>query len=237
MAWIESHQNLREHPKVFDLMGIMGWDIDTTLGKLFRFWWWCVDYAEDGDLRKHNSVRIGMSVGVNGGKEEFFVEAMKKSGWIDVEPYFRVHDWWDYFGRFLQVKYKNFPHKWQEIRDLYISIPNNLPNNIPNGSSKTHNLTNLTNITNQPKKEVFDFEKIWLLYPPKNRVGKKEAVRHFEASVKSAKDYEDIQISIKNYLLTDPVRKGFVKNASTFFNNWRDFVSITPPDEVDKWRK
>ncbi len=87
------------------------------------------------------------------------------------------------------------------------------------------------------EKEVFDFEKIWLLYPPKNRVGKKEAVRHFEASVKSAKDYEDIQISIKNYLLTDPVRKGFVKNASTFFNNWRDFVSITPPDEVDKWRK
>ena len=87
------------------------------------------------------------------------------------------------------------------------------------------------------EKEVFDFEFVWSLYPPKNRVGKKEAIRHFEASVKTPQDFEDIQTALKNYLLTEPVKKGYVKNGATFFNNWSDYLTITPMDEVDKWRK
>jgi hypothetical protein len=51
LAWIESHQTLEKHPKTLDLMNATGWDLDTCLGKLHRFWYWCVDYAEDGDLR------------------------------------------------------------------------------------------------------------------------------------------------------------------------------------------
>ena len=89
----------------------------------------------------------------------------------------------------------------------------------------------------EEEREGFAFDVIWTMYPQKSRVGKKAAVRHFEASVKTDQDFEDIQTAVKNYLLTEPVKKGFVKNGATFFNNWRDYLTITPMDEVDKWRK
>ena len=119
MAWIESHQAIERHPKTIELMTRMGWDLDTTVGKLHRLWWWCVDYAEDGDLRKHNDARIGAAVGLNGEASKRFIEAMVASGWIDRKPYFRVHDWWDHIGLFLQSKYKRYPDKWKRVRGLY----------------------------------------------------------------------------------------------------------------------
>jgi len=101
-------------------MSLTGWDLDTCLGKLHRFWWWCVDYAEDGDLRRHNDDRLGLAVGVLPGEESRrFVEAMVAARWLDRDPYFRVHDWWNYIGKFLQSKYKRDPAKWQSVKDLY----------------------------------------------------------------------------------------------------------------------
>lgn len=119
MAWIESHQAIERHPKTIELLTRMGWDLDTTVGKLHRLWWWCVDYAEDGDLRKHNDARIGAAVGLNGEASKRFIEAMVASGWVDRKPYFRIHDWWDHIGLFLQSKYKRYPDKWKRVRGLY----------------------------------------------------------------------------------------------------------------------
>lgn len=149
MAWIESHQTLEKHPKVFDLMHLMGWDVDQTIGKLHRFWWWCVDYAEDGDLQKHNDARIAAAVGLNGEQGKIFVENMVKSCWIDRDPYFRVHEWWNYFGRFLQVKYKHNPNEWRKIRKLYKNGSYNRTPNLtkPNLTKPNQTKPNLTVIT------------------------------------------------------------------------------------------
>lgn len=137
MAWIKSHQELERHPKTLDLMSAMGWDIDTTIGKLHRFWWWCVDYAPDGDLRKHNDARIGGSVGLNGEDAAKFTKVMVESCWIDRDPYFRVHDWWDHAGSFLQVKFKHTPNLWREIQALYevVNGCNNSSNNCSNNTT------------------------------------------------------------------------------------------------------
>jgi hypothetical protein len=133
MAWIESHQQLEKHPKVIDLMCAMGWSLNETLGALHRFWWWCVDYAEDGDLRKHNDARIALAVGLNVDSGKHFVESMVQSCWIDRDPYFRVHDWWQYIGLFLQIKYKHNPSSWKRIRSKYKNGSNNRSkNSIPN---------------------------------------------------------------------------------------------------------
>lgn len=131
MAWIETHQALRDHPKVSDLAALMNWERYATIGRLLTFWWWCVDYAEDGDLRRHNDVRIGAAVGLNDvdarqndenpTNSTKFVSAMIKAGFIDKKPYRRVHDWWDYIGNYLQSKYKRTPEKWQKVRSLYLS--------------------------------------------------------------------------------------------------------------------
>jgi len=57
----------------------------------------------------------------------------------------------------------------------------------------------------------FDFMAIWQKYP--NRDGKKDAQRHFVASVKTEKDWQDINTALDNYLKSDKVQKGFIKNG------------------------
>lgn len=69
----------------------------------------------------------------------------------------------------------------------------------------------------------FNFEDIWSLYP--RRVGKKHALRHFKASVKNEKDLDDIRTALNNYLASERVYNGFIKNGDTWFNNWRDWVN------------
>lgn len=151
MAWIESHQELLDHPKVLGLASDMGWDRDLTIGRLHRFWWWCLDYATTGDLRRYNDAQIAMGAGVDASEGRQFVEAMKRSCWVDSEPYFRVHDWWDYAGKFLQVKWRNYPLRWKSVRASYACVDAEAVTEInegnPKGVSKTVSNTSLPNLT------------------------------------------------------------------------------------------
>ncbi|GAG62823.1 unnamed protein product, partial [marine sediment metagenome] len=54
MAWIESHQLLKDHPKVLALMKRTGKNKAEVIGYLHLFWWWVLAYAENGDLSKFN---------------------------------------------------------------------------------------------------------------------------------------------------------------------------------------
>ncbi len=147
IAWIESHQGLEKHPKTIRLMAAMSWDLDVTLGKLHRFWWWCVDCAPDGDLRKYSNDVMAAAVGLPFSVGMRFVEAMVDAGgrgedgnvlpgFLERKPYFRIHEWWEYFGPFLQVKFKKNPEKWRRIRSLYAEpSPNQADNGGGNGSN------------------------------------------------------------------------------------------------------
>ena len=46
---------------------------------------------------------------------------MIQARWLDTTPYFRVHDWWQYTGLFLQRKHSRNPHVWRQVRDSYIT--------------------------------------------------------------------------------------------------------------------
>lgn len=69
------------------------------------------------------------------------------------------------------------------------------------------------------------FEQLWNTYP--NRIGKKEAERHFNASVKTPQDVDAIKKALQNYLNSERVHKGYAQNGSTWFNNWRDWIDYT----------
>jgi len=79
------------------------------------------------------------------------------------------------------------------------------------------------------KKEYPLFEELWSKYP--NKDGKKAALKHFESSVKTEKDERDIRIALDNYLNSERVLKGFIKNGSTWFNNWQDWIDVDKPKE------
>ena len=81
----------------------------------------------------------------------------------------------------------------------------------------------------------FVFDKIYSKYPSK--IGKKAAVRHFNASVKTDKDVIDITKALDNYLNSERVKKGYIQNASTWFNNWRDWVDSNEPAQDYKCRR
>lgn len=93
----------------------------------------------------------------------------------------------------------------------------------------THDLSLVTvsKTTGFNKGLELNFEDIWSRYP--NRVDKKAAFRHFKASVKNEKDLDDINMALNNYLQTKSVLSGYIKNGSTWFNNWRDYIDYKDP--------
>lgn len=85
-----------------------------------------------------------------------------------------------------------------------------------------HMSGHMENENENENKDAFDFNIIWNKYP--KMVGKKMAEKHFAASVKTPKDFEDITKALANYLSSKRVAGGFVQNGATWFNNWRDWV-------------
>jgi len=74
------------------------------------------------------------------------------------------------------------------------------------------------------------FEILWSKYP--NKDGKKEALKHFHSSVKNSKDIANVKKAVDNYLQhleINGTTGKFVKNGSTFFNNWSDWVDWKEP--------
>jgi len=71
----------------------------------------------------------------------------------------------------------------------------------------------------------YDFNSLWEIYPKKD--GKKDAERHFKSSVKNDKDYENIKKALNNYIENvKGTELKYIKNGSTWFNNWHDWVDF-----------
>jgi hypothetical protein len=78
----------------------------------------------------------------------------------------------------------------------------------------------------KPKEKpvVFDFDTVWKRYP--NNDGRKLAIKSFNSTVKTEEDYAAINKALDNYLMSEKVLKGFIKNGSTWFNNWQDWIEV-----------
>lgn len=113
MAWIESNEELAEHPKTKRAARLLGVSIPTIIGHLHLLWWWCLKYAQDGDLSVFDYADIAEGAGWEG-EPEFFIDALlrcgpgNKSGFLDKSnDCLLVHDWWDYAGRLVEKRQAN----------------------------------------------------------------------------------------------------------------------------------
>jgi hypothetical protein len=114
MAWIKSHQDLEEHPKMIKLMKKTGWEKEKTIGFLHRFWWWVLKYAEDGDLKDYSNKLVADALGV----PTAIIKLLYRFKWIDADR--KVHNWIDYSGRYLWLKYHSqYPEKYDRICKKY----------------------------------------------------------------------------------------------------------------------
>lgn len=128
MAWLKSHKELERHPKVLHLEQLCGLDRNGTIGVLHRFWYWTMDYAEDGNLSKWPVEVISKALGID-------ANHLITSGWIDTIPHVKVHDWEDYFGEYLRSKYRQSPDKFLAIKRYWHGI-NTVPYRATTGQDK-----------------------------------------------------------------------------------------------------
>lgn len=96
MAWIESHQEMQDHPKLFHLCELSQLSQATCIGRLHMLWWWCLKFAEDGDLSRYRSSQIPAI------ETDEFRAHLRAAGWLDGDL---IHDWIDYAGLYLTKKY------------------------------------------------------------------------------------------------------------------------------------
>lgn len=104
MAWIESHQELREHPKTKRLCRLLAINRREAVGLLHFLWWWAYDYASDGDLSGFEDDDIADGVDWEGDAGEL-VRALICAGFIDDDR--RLHDWEDFALRWIERRRAN----------------------------------------------------------------------------------------------------------------------------------
>jgi hypothetical protein len=103
MAWIESHQTLLNHPKLLMVCQTLGVDRPTMIGHLHILWWWCIDYAIDGELHFTNA-QISQGAGWTQ-DADLFVNALVEARFIDRDQSgLRIHDWLDFCGMLVEKR-------------------------------------------------------------------------------------------------------------------------------------
>ena len=48
-------------------------------------------------------------------------------------------------------------------------------------------------------------------------------------------DFIKIKTALKNYLESDRVKKGFIQNGSTWFNDWQGWLEVKTQSILDKY--
>lgn len=128
--WIRSEQSLERHPKTLRLKELTKLETDQVVGRLHQLWWWCLDYAHDGDLRKKSPDSIELACKIS-------LKDLCSAGFIDSRPYRRIHDWWQYSGNYLKIKYRHSPDKWMQIEEMYKPSDKTLSKTVSKTLSKT----------------------------------------------------------------------------------------------------
>jgi DnaD/phage-associated family protein len=108
MAWIESHQELARHPKTKRLARALETSVPAAIGHLHLFWWWAMDYAQDGSLARYDTGEIADAAQWEGDPQAF-VGAMLEAGFLDQDDAgaLAIHDWDDYAGRLIEKRRQN----------------------------------------------------------------------------------------------------------------------------------
>jgi hypothetical protein len=89
------------------------------------------------------------------------------------------------------------------------------------------------NYHSRQTKARYDFDKIWAEYPKKT-AGKQSAMKYMARSIKTDRDYADLQKAVKNYarlVKKERREQKYIKGASFFNDFWRDFVDLEFPED------
>jgi len=144
MAWIESHQSIRMHPKTLHLMQLLHLDKAAVIGHLHCLWWWALDYAPTGDVTNYTAINLSLAAdyqplrGKYSRNRQQFVDALVAAGYIDKTPdgHLVLHDWNEYAGKWVEKRASDARRK-RDVRKTSAGHP-------PDGAGTVTNRTNST---------------------------------------------------------------------------------------------
>ncbi len=119
MAWIESHQELRQHPKLKRLCRSLKCSPQMAVGLLHFLWWWAVDFAPDGSLHGYNAQDIADAIDWTEDADAL-LKALTSAGFLDETPEAVViHDWPDHGAKTVnrQSAARERQRRWRAKQD------------------------------------------------------------------------------------------------------------------------
>ena len=82
MSWIESHQSLAYHPKTLKAARLLKVEKATIIGYLHQLWWWALDFAEEGNLKRFDPADIAQAASYPGDPLTF-IDSLVSAGFLD----------------------------------------------------------------------------------------------------------------------------------------------------------
>ena len=136
MAWLRSEQSLQHHPKTKLLQSYLNVSLAETIGRLHMLWYWCLDYAFDGDISHKDRKMIENACQIP-------LKLLVKAGFVDSHPYRRIHSWYEIQGNYLRARFKDQPEKWKRIKEMY---ENDLPMSLHSSNYEGNNSRSTTDV-------------------------------------------------------------------------------------------
>lgn len=143
MAWIETHQSLRDHPKLLQLARDLRICRAQAIGHLQLLWLWALDYAPTGDLSALEPAAVSAACDWQGDPAALMKALLRpappmQTAWID--PDGKIHDWEEYAGRLID----------QRTRDKERKRVRRTSGGHPADGGRTADVPNQPNQPNQP---------------------------------------------------------------------------------------
>lgn len=105
MAWIQVHQTLKDHRKLFDAADELEISPPHMMGLLIAFWLWALDNAPTGSLVDITPRMISRAAQWDGDPEKL-AKTLIRAGWIDEKEdgTLEIHDWYEYAGKLIDQR-------------------------------------------------------------------------------------------------------------------------------------
>jgi hypothetical protein len=238
MAWIESHQSLGTHRKVFGLMEELHISDVTAIGTLHFLWWWALDNAPDGDITGIPDVTLAKAChwrtgGATGAQR--LVCALLAVNWIDeVDGKRALHNWGDYGGKLASQRERN-KERQRNFRErqgnAHVTVTSPLRNGATVQYTTVHNSISKDIHAQEVKKAQEKFSAFWNLYPLKK--DKKGAEGIFLKLNPDDDLFKTIITTIERSLRTEDWQKEggkYIPYPSTWLNRkrWEDEETPLP---------
>lgn len=210
---------------------------------LHRLWWWALKYAESGVLSKYDCSQFLVRL-TDRLKSDELLKVLIECKFIENDAdKIKIHDWWDYAGRYLTGKYRTGnPRKLKQIQRLYKSVKSRTKVRLLSAHLTLPNHTLPDNPPIPPTAQT-SFEQFWFSYPLK--VSKKKAFEIWaklnppeELLGKILKAIEDQKAS-REKLLSEKKFCPEWPHPTTWLNQerWNDVMEVQEDDPFRNLRK